>query len=289
MQNKKQKNLQKLKMIDLINSSLLALKKKNIPNPELDLRILLRSASFSKKEIILSNFDIKDLNINHFQEILKKRLQFKPISKIINTKSFWKDDFYVNSDVLDPRPETELIIEEVLNNFKVKEEKLKILDIGTGSGCLAISLAKEFINSEITAIDVSQKALFVAKKNINKCNLSERINLKLSDIKNLNEKFDIIVSNPPYLSNKEYKNLKKEVKKYEPSIALLGGKDGLKFYRKLAKEVVSLMKINSIFICEIGFNQLIACQNIFKNKNLVLKKISKDIQKIDRTLTFLKI
>ena len=289
MQNKKQKNLQKLKMIDLINSSLLALKKKNIPNPELDLRILLRSASFSKKEIILSNFDIKDLNINHFQEILKKRLQFKPISKIINTKSFWKDDFYVNSDVLDPRPETELIIEEVLNNFKVKEEKLKILDIGTGSGCLAISLAKEFVNSEITAIDVSQKALFVAKKNINKYNLSERINLKLSDIKNLNEKFDIIVSNPPYLSNKEYKNLKKEVKKYEPSIALLGGKDGLKFYRKLAKEVVSLMKINSIFICEIGFNQLIACQNIFKNKNLVLKKISKDIQKIDRTLTFLKI
>ena len=276
-------------MIDLINSSLLALKKKNIPNPELDLRILLRSASFSKKEIILSNFDIKDLNVNHFQEILKKRLQFKPISKIINIKSFWKDDFYVNSDVLDPRPETELIIEEVLNNFKVKEEKLKILDIGTGSGCLAISLAKEFINSEITAIDVSQKALFVAKKNINKCNLSERINLKLSDIKNLNEKFDIIVSNPPYLSNKEYKNLKKEVKKYEPSIALLGGKDGLKFYRKLAKEVVSLMKINSIFICEIGFNQLIACQNIFKNKNLVLKKISKDIQKIDRTLTFLKI
>ena len=276
-------------MIDLINSSLLALKKKNIPNPELDLRILLRSASFSKKEIILSNFDIEDLNINYFQKILKKRLQFKPISKIINTKSFWKDDFYVNSDVLDPRPETELIIEEVLNNFKVKEEKLKILDIGTGSGCLAISLAKEFINSEITAIDVSQKALFVAKKNINKCNLSERINLKLSDIKNLNEKFDIIVSNPPYLSNKEYKNLKKEVKKYEPSIALLGGKDGLKFYRKLAKEVVSLMKINSIFICEIGFNQLIACQNIFKNKNLVLKKISKDIQKIDRTLTFLKI
>ena len=164
MQNKKQKNLQKLKMIDLINSSLLALKKKNIPNPELDLRILLRSASFSKKEIILSNFDIKDLNVNHFQEILKKRLQFKPISKIINTKSFWKDDFYVNSDVLDPRPETELIIEEVLNNFKVKEKKLKILDIGTGSGCLAISLAKEFINSEITAIDVSQKALFVAKK-----------------------------------------------------------------------------------------------------------------------------
>ena len=289
MQNKKQRNLQKLKMIDLINSSLLALKKKNIPNPELDLRILLRSASFSKKEIILSNFDIEDLNINYFQKILKKRLQFKPISKIINTKSFWKYDFYVNSDVLDPRPETELIIEEVLNNFKVKEKKLKILDIGTGSGCLAISLAKEFVNSETTAIDVSQKALFVAKKNINKYNLSNRINLKLSDIKNLNEKFDIIVSNPPYLSNKEYKNLKQEVKKYEPSIALLGGKDGLKFYRKLAKEVGNLMKINSIFICEIGYNQLIACQNIFKNKNLVLKKISKDIQKIDRTLTFLKI
>ena len=276
-------------MIDLINSSLQALKKKNIPNPELDLRILLRFASLSKKEIILSNFDIKDLNVNYFEKILKKRLEFKPISKIINRKSFWKDDFYVNSDVLDPRPETELIVEEVLNNFKLKEKKLKILDIGTGSGCLAISLAKEFVNSKVTAIDVSKKALQVAKKNISNYNLSNRINLKLSDFTNLNDKFDIIVCNPPYLSEKEYKNLEQEVKKYEPKIALLGGKDGLKFYRKLAKDVGTLMKCNSIFICEIGYNQLIPCQNIFKSKNLVLKKISKDIQKIDRTLTFLKI
>ncbi len=276
-------------MIDLINSSLLALKKKNIPNPELDLRILLRSASLSKKEIILSNFDIRDLNVNYFEKILKKRLEFKPISKIINRKSFWKDDFYVNSDVLDPRPETELIVEEALNNFKLKEKKLKILDIGTGSGCLAISLAKEFINSEVTAIDISQKALNVAKKNISNNNLFNRINLKLSDFKDINDKFDIVVSNPPYLSEKEYQNLKQGVKKYEPKIALLGGKDGLKFYRKLAKDVGMLMKYNSIFICEIGYNQLVPCQNIFKNKNLVLKKISKDIQKIDRTLTFLKI
>ena len=151
-------------MTDLINSSLISLKEKNIPNPELDLRILLRSASFTKKEIILSNFDIKDLNVNYFEKILKERLQFKPISKIIKRKSFWKDDFYVNSNVLDPRPETELIVEEVLNNLNVKEKKLKILDIGTGSGCLAISLAKEFVNSKVTAIDVSQKALQVAKK-----------------------------------------------------------------------------------------------------------------------------
>ena len=151
-------------MNNIIYSSLLKLKEINIPNPELDLKILLRESSLNKKDIILSNLDFDSINLNYFSLLLRKRLKREPISKIINKKFFWKSEFFVNSDVLDPRPETELIIEEVLKNVKNIKKKYKILDIGTGSGCLAISLAKELVNSEITAIDISKKAINIAKK-----------------------------------------------------------------------------------------------------------------------------
>ncbi len=276
-------------MNEIINSSLLKLKEKKIPNPELDLRILLREASFSKKDIILSNLKIEDIDIKYFNSIFLKRLKREPISKIIKKKYFWKSEFFVNYDVLDPRPETELIIEDVLFNIKDKKKRLKILDIGTGSGCLAVSLAKELKNSKITAIDISKKALLVAKKNIELHNLNDQIKLKKSNLENVKNKFDVIICNPPYIEDSEYKKLQTEIKKFEPKIALIGGKDGLKFYKIFAKKIEKIMKKNSIFVCEIGQNQLSSCKKIFGNSNLILKKISKDMQKIDRTLTFLKI
>ena len=276
-------------MNDLLNKSILKLKNKNIPNPELDLKLLLQEASFSKKEIILSNLKIEDINLKYFDTLISKRLNRKPISKIIKKKYFWKSAFYVNSYVLDPRPETELIIEEVLYNIKDKNQKLKILDIGTGSGCIAISLASEFKNSKITAIDISKNAIAVAKKNVKLHNLTNQITIKRLRLGNLTQKFDIIISNPPYINQKEYKKLQPEVKKFEPRVALFGGKDGLKFYRLFAKEIEKRMKKKSIFICEIGHNQLSSCKKIFNNSNLSLKKISKDINNIDRTLTFFKI
>ncbi len=276
-------------MNDIIYSSLLKLKEINIPNPELDLKILLRESSLNKKDIILSNLDFDSINLNYFSLLLRKRLKREPISKIINKKFFWKSEFFVNSDVLDPRPETELIIEEVLKNVKNIKKKYKILDIGTGSGCLAISLAKELVNSEITAIDISNKAINIAKKNIKSHKLSNQIKLKLLDLKNINTKYDIIVSNPPYIEEDQFKNLQIEIKEYEPKVALVGGKDGLKFYRLFAKKIYKIMNKNSVFICEIGHNQLAPCSKIFENSNLILKNITKDINKIDRTLTFYKI
>ena len=274
-------------MNNLISSSILALKEKKIPNPELDIRILLKHSSHNDKDIILSNMNIDDIDINFFKSLLLKRLNNEPISKIVNKKYFWKDEFFVNFDVLDPRPETELIIEEALNNVN-RNKKLDILDIGTGSGCLAISLAKEFPNAKIIAIDISRKALNVAKKNIDKAELNHQIKLECLSLGSISKKFDIIVSNPPYLSETQYANLGEGIKKYEPKIALLGGKDGLSFYRLIANEIEKIMKSNSYFICEIGFDQLASCELIFKRTNLILKKISKDIQKIDRTLTFFK-
>ena len=275
-------------MNNLIHTSLLALQEKQIPNPELDIRILLKHCSKSKKEIILSNIDFRDIDIDNFKTLISKRLDNEPISKIINKKSFWKDEFFVDSNVLDPRPETEIIIEEALKNFDTNK-KIDILDIGTGSGCIAISLAKEMPYSKITAIDISEKALKVAKKNIEDKMLNKQIELQNKNLINLNKKFDLIVSNPPYISDIEYKNLEPEILKFEPEVALCGGKDGLDFYRKLAQIIEKLMKANSYFICEIGYNQLADCQLIFKKTNLKLKKISKDIQKIDRTLTFFNI
>jgi len=274
---------------NLIDKSLKKLKQKNITTPELDLRILLKYSSFNNKDIFLNTFNPHDINIEIFNSLLSKRLKKEPISKIINRKYFWKNEFFVNNYVLDPRPETELIIEEVKNCFKNTDQSLDILDIGTGSGCLAISLAREFKNSKITAIDVSNNALEVAKKNVLDNNCENNIELKLEDYNNIYSKYDLIVSNPPYISDYDYENLDEEVKNFEPKLALQGGKDGLNFYRNFANIHDRIMKNKSIFICEIGYNQLNSCIKIFKNSNLMLKKVTKDLQNIDRTLTFFKI
>ena len=276
-------------MNNLFEDSLKKLIEKNIPNPELDLRILLKHALYKKKEVVLSNIKIDEIDISHFNLLLSKRLNFEPISKIIKKKYFWKSKFFVNSNVLDPRPETELIVEEVLNITNDKNKKLKILDIGTGSGCLAISIAQELKNSKVTAIDISDKAIDVARKNINLHNLRNKIKLKSIELDKIKNKFDIVVSNPPYLSENEYKNLNKQVINFEPKVAFLGGKDGLKFYKLFASILGGIMKQNSYFICEIGHNQLNQCKEIFAKTNLKLIKVTKDFQKIDRTLTFLKI
>ena len=276
-------------MNNLVYLSLQKLRDKKIYNPELDLRILLNHSSKIKKQIFLNNLNINDIDIDYFNSLLQKRLNYEPISKIIKKKNFWKYDFFVNSNVLDPRPETELIIEEVLRNIKDRKKQYKILDIGTGSGCLAICLAKELTNSKITAIDISKTAINVAKKNIKLKKLEHQIDLKLIDINKIKDRYDIIVSNPPYLTECEYKKAQEEIKNFEPKVALVGGADGLQIYRILSKKIDYIMTNNSYFVCEIGKGQLDSIKDIFQNTNLILKKISKDLNKIDRTLTFFKI
>ena len=276
-------------MNNLIKESLNKLKQKNITNPELDLRILLKHASKKNNEIILSNLNLDNIDIAIFKKSLQKRINRQSIAKIINNKSFWKYDFYVNNFVLDPRPETELIIEQVLTIYKNKNQKLKILDIGTGSGCIAISLAKEFKNASITAIDISQKALEVAAKNSKIHNCSNQIQLKLIDFKNISSKFDLIVSNPPYLTNDQFNNADIEVKNFEPKSALVGGDDGLKFYREYSNTLHYLMNKKAYFVCEIGINQRQDCEETFQNSGLRLINIVNDLQGIERILSFSKI
>ncbi len=276
-------------MNDLIFDSLKKLKDARIPNPELDLRILLNYCSNQKKNLLLNNFNVNYIDLINFKKLLNNRLKRRSIAKIINKKYFWKYHFYVDDKVLDPRPETELIIEETINNINNKNKELKVLDFGTGSGCIAISIAKEYPNSKIIALDKSKKALQVAKKNIEFYNLSNQIKLVNSFINIMSEKFDLIVSNPPYLSVNEFNKTEDEIKKFEPKIALLGGEDGLKFYKIFAKKFPKIMTKKSLFICEIGDKQLNSCKKIFKNSNLKLIKSTRDLQKIVRTLTFSKI
>ena len=276
-------------MNDFIISSLKKLKEKKIPNPEIDLRILLNYSKYSKPEIILSNFDLDQINVNLFHKALNRRLANEPISKIINKKFFWKDDFYVNEFVLDPRPETEFIVEESIKLIQDKQSNLKILDIGTGSGALAISLAREFVNADILAIDISDEAILVANKNIINKKLYNQIKLKKISIDLIDEKFDLIVSNPPYLTKKELENTSYEIKNYEPLIALDGGEDGLDFYREFANKINTIMKVNAYLILEIGAKQFIDCKEIFSVSQLNFHKKTQDLQKKDRIMVYSKL
>jgi release factor glutamine methyltransferase len=276
-------------MNDFIISNLEKLKKKNIPNAEIDLRILLNYSKYSKNEIILSNFDLDQINIDLFNKVLNRRLSNEPISKIINKKNFWKDEFYVNEFVLDPRPETEGIVEESIKLIKNKHSSIKILDIGTGSGALAISLAREFINSKIMAIDISEEAIKVANANINNKKLNNQIQLKHSTIDNIDDKFDLIVSNPPYLTKKELDNTSHEIKNYEPLIALDGGEDGLYFYHDFSKKINNIMNVNAYLILEIGEGQFRDCMDIFSLSKLNFHKKAQDLQKKDRILIYSKL
>ena len=249
--------------------------------PELELRVLLNRSSIIDKEIFFSNFDIEQIDFQIFRESFDRRLKKEPISKIFNSKEFWKYNFFVDKFVLDPRPETELIIEKVLNYFPNKKKKLKILDLCTGSGCIAISLAKEYLNAKVTATDISSKALKVAKINSQKirCN---NIKFIKCDLLNKISKYDIVVSNPPYLSKIDYENVSDEIKLFEPKIALFAKKNGYEFYNRLASILPKIIAKKSIIFIEIGHSQAKKCIEIFESSKLECLEIYKDYQNLDR-------
>jgi len=253
-------------------------------NPELELRILLNVSSKENKNILLSNFKEEDIDKEVFVKYFNRRINREPISKIINKKNFWKHEFFVNNEVLDPRPESELIIEEILKIFPNKQLPLKILDICTGSGCLAISIVKEYPHSYLTATDISISAINVAKINADKLDCGNRIKFHHCDLIDSYALYDIILTNPPYLSEIEYKKTEPEIKLFEPKIALVGGSEGLDFYFKIAKILHKSMNKNSRAFIEIGALQARKTTEIFKNQGLECIKVAKDLSNLDRVL-----
>lgn len=253
-------------------------------NAELELRILLNKNSINKKDIIFSNFRIGDIDMIKFKESFNRRIKKEPIAKIFNSKSFWKYNFFVNQDVLDPRSETEIIIESVLKYFLDKNKSLTILDMFTGSGCLSISLAKEYPNSKITATDISINALRIAEKNakILKCN--SQIQFINCDILDKIKYYDIVVCNPPYLSELEYSKTSDEIQKFEPKIALVAQKEGYEYFERIANIMPKILDKKSMAFIEIGYSQAQKTIKFFKNNHINCLKIAKDIQNHNRVL-----
>ena len=275
----------------ILNEGISILKKNKISNPQLDSEILLsNSIKKDKKHIILNPKELLNSEqIKIFQNLIERRKKGEPVAHLINKKEFWKDEFFVNKDVLIPRPDTELIIEQVLRIYS-KEIQLQVLDIGTGSGCILLSILKERPNFYGTGIDISAKSINISKFNTKQLNLTNRVKFFHSSVDNFSiGKYDLIVSNPPYIEFLNFKYLEKDVVNFEPKLALSGGLDGFSKIRKVINKARMLIKKNGKFILEIGFNQKNKVKKVLKEKGFYINKTIKDYGNNDRCIISTKI
>ena len=272
-------------IMEAIKKGMIELKNANIESPKLKARLLMQFTLNKPRQYVIVN-DMEELNENqrkkYFDAILKMRKGI-PLEHITHQKEFMKLNFFVDENVLIPRQDTEILVEEVIK-IAQKTNAKKILDLCTGSGAIAVSLAKYLPETEITAIDISNEALKIAKKNAINNQVENQITFISSDMfTNLNdEKFDIIVSNPPYIKRNVIDTLDEEVKK-EPYIALDGGEDGLYFYKKIIKESYQYLKYGGYLCLEIGFDQKIDVIELIENEEKFENTYSKkDLYDNDR-------
>ena len=253
------------------------LKDNNILSHILDSEILLSKTLKKSREEILINLDkkISEKDVLVFKSYLKRRSNNEPIAYILEEKEFWSKQFIVSKDTLIPRPETELLVDQILKIYK--EKKISILDIGTGSGCIILSLLNNLEHSSGIGIDISRKAILIAKKNALKHKLINKVkffNKSLEDV--VCKKFDLIVSNPPYIKRKDMKNLSDDIKKHEPRMALDGGNDGLDLIKKVIYKSKYILKTNGMLAMEIGNEQIKIVSKILIDNNFRTKHVIKD-------------
>ena len=269
-----------------LNQGISILKANNIPNPHLDSEILLsESINKDKKHIILNSKEIlNSKQLESFNSFIERRKKGEPIAYLIKKKEFWKNVFYVDKYVLIPRPDTELIVEQALK-IHTNKSQLQVLDIGIGSGCILLSILKERPNFYGTGIDISKKSINVSKFNAKQLNLTNRVKFFHSSVDNFkNGKYDLVVSNPPYIELLSLKYLEKDVVNFEPKLALSGGFDGFSKIRKVISKTSSLIKKNGKFILEIGFNQKNKVKEILKEEGFYVNKVIKDYGNNDRCI-----
>ena len=261
----------------------------NIISAKLDSEILMSQAIRKNKKFIILNLhkEIKKRDLDYFDNLIQERAKSKPIAQIIKKKDFWKYEFIVNNNVLIPRPDTEILIEQALKLVKNKN-RLQILDIGIGSGCILMSILKEKKNFIGTGIDISNKSLQISKVNGQKLRINNRLKLFKSNIDNFNTgKYDLIVSNPPYIKKSNLKCLEKDIG-FEPKQALDGGLDGLSEIRKVINKSSELIKRSGHLIIEIGFDQKNKVKKILRDKGFYIKKTVKDLSNHDRCIVSIK-
>ena len=260
-------------------------------SPYLDSEILLsQTINQNRKYVILnSQKKLNDKYLNNFYSLVDRRKKGEPIAYLIKKKYFWNESFYVNKNVLIPRSDTEILIEETLKLFN-KNSTQNVLDIGTGSGCILLSILKERSKFLGIGIDISKKAVNVARFNAKVHQLSNRVKFYNSDVdKFLIGKYDIILSNTPYIKKQDIKYLEKDVARYEPKLALDGGKDGFSEINKVICKTSRLIKRKGKFILEIGFDQKNRVLNILKNYGFYVNKVVKDYGQNDRCIISTKI
>lgn len=265
----------------------------NIENPRLEARIIFGAVLGVDYAQICGKEDVSPNQKKKITDFAEQRIKGKPLDKIIGIKSFYKNDFFVDENVLSPRPETEILVEKAVEIIK-KHSFKRILDMGTGSGCILLSILDDCPEVTGIGIDISAKALQTAKKNTEKLGLGSRVELKhksWSDIDfsdSFSEKFDIIVSNPPYIPIEDEKKLMTEVRYYDPKQALFGGEDGLSEYRKIAKVLPNIIKNGGYFLLEAGINQAGQIKEIFEKEGFLHKENVRDLAGIERCIIFKK-
>tara|TARA_B100001540_G_scaffold312974_1_gene335022 strand:+ start:124 stop:966 length:843 start_codon:yes stop_codon:yes gene_type:complete len=267
------------------------LRNKFISSSQLDSEILMAKTINKDRKYILLNprFNLNKNELRKFQNLIKQRSLGNPVSYLINKKFFWKSEFFVTNDTLIPRPDTELIVENVLSLTKNKN-KINILDIGIGSGCILLSILKERENFYGAGVDISKKCIDICKINAINLKVSSRITLYKSDVDKFNlGKYDLIVSNPPYIKKLKLKYLERDVFEFEPKLALDGGLDGLSEIRKVIKKSSELVKKNGKFVLEIGYDQKNKVINLLKKEGFYINSIQKDLANNDRCIVSTKI
>ena len=295
-------------MVDLFNSKELLidgtnkLKSKKILTPEVDARILLSYAINYQNTIYIHNdISISKFEKKKFYDCLNKRIQGEPVSRIVGTRHFWKNNFSISKHTLDPRPDTEVIIDIVTKTYCNKINQIQVLDLGSGSGCIGLSIIEDLKNASLLSLDICKQALKQVNLNAKRLNLSkklfcsqvnwfenkwvEKIHLiTQSELLFSKKKFDIIVCNPPYIKSSDIEKLQDEVKNYDPLISLDGGMDGCDSYRAIFKDLRQLLTIDGIGFFEIGYNMLDDIKIILKEFDLKLIRVHKDIQGHNRVI-----
>ena len=269
----------KWRIIDLINWAEVYFRQKNFKNPRIEIELIIRFVLNIKRIDIYLNFDrpLIQKELELIKKSIKRRLKREPIQYITNSSEFYGIEYFVNNRVLIPRPETETLIELALKKLR-RVKNPKILDIGTGSGCIAITMAMQNVDCDVIGIDISDNAIKVANKNKDKHNLN---NVKFFNMNILNhipdERFDLIISNPPYISENEFSNIMEDVRDYEPKIALTDYSDGLIFYRRFSKIAKHIIKEQGRMILEVGLgSHPRKAKDIFINQGFSNAKLLKD-------------
>ena len=268
---------------DLINSS--------SKTSKLDAELLLSSVIKKNVKEIIFDRSIKATKnqLKSFKALITRRKLGEPIAYILKKKEFWRNIFYVDKNVLIPRPDTEILIEEAIKLLNKKQTKF-VLDIGTGSGCIIISLAKERPNIVGTAIDISKSAIKVAKINAKMHHLKNRIKFYNSSVDNFFKgKYDLIISNPPYISNLKIRYLVKDILGFEPLVSLKGGPDGSAILNRVIKKSSNLIKTGGKLVLEIGYDQRYMVTKLLKKEGFYINRLVKDYANNDRCVVATKL